>query len=338
MQEPAVQLTRGPQAGIPPTSPAARPVGQRYRQVNAVLWIVLVLNYAVCAMKLVVGYLSGSASIVADGFHSLSDGSSNIVGLVGMSVAARPADDDHAYGHAKYETLTATGIAAMLFLVAIEVLKNGWSRLIEPKTPTIGVLEFTVMLVTMGVNIFVTIYETRRGRALKSEVLVSDASHTRTDLYVSTSVLVGLVFIKLGFPIADGIASLLVGALIIKAGVDIVKNSSRVLCDAAVLDPDEVVRAVLTIEGIAGCHKVRSRGREDQVFLDLHVQVDRPLDLVETHGLSHAVAEKLRLAFPSVHEVSVHVEPADPRKAAGTKPGSAETPRIGDCPPGLGGL
>ncbi|HEY3315372.1 MAG TPA: cation diffusion facilitator family transporter [Bacillota bacterium] len=298
---------------------------KRYRQVNRVLWVVLVLNYGVCALKLVVGSLAGSASIIADGFHSLSDGSSNIVGLVGMSLAAKPADHDHAYGHAKYETLTATGIAAMLFVVALEVVKSGWDRLLHPVTPTIGFVQFAVMVATMGINLLVTLYEAGRGRALKSDVLVSDAAHTRSDLYVSASVLVGLVFVRLGFPIADAIASIFVGAPIVKVGADIVRDSSRVLCDAAVLDPEEVAQAVIEVRGVAGCHKVRSRGRQDQVFLDLHVQVDEPLDLVQTHALGHLVSERLRGRFPNVYDVSVHVEPSEARSARRAAVGESAT-------------
>ncbi|MGE5652906.1 MAG: cation diffusion facilitator family transporter [Bacillota bacterium] len=288
---------------------------QRYRDVRQVLWVVLFLNYAVCALKLIVGYLAHSASMVADGFHSLSDGSSNIVGLVGMGMAAQPVDKDHPYGHGKFETLTAIGIAAMLFFVAIEILKSTWEKLWNPVVPSVGAVQFAVMIGTMGINFLVTRYESGRGKALKSEVLTSDAAHTMTDLYVSASVLVSLLAVKLGFPIVDLLASLVIAVLIIKAGVEIVSASSRVLCDAAVLDPDEVATVVGQIDGVVGCSKIRTRGREDQTYLDLHVQVNKELNLEGVHSLSHEIDKSVRQHFANVAETMVHVEPAAERLA-----------------------
>ncbi len=283
---------------------------QRYRDVRKVLWIVLFLNYFVCAMKLTVGYLARSASMVADGFHSLSDGSSNIVGLVGMRVAAQPVDKDHPYGHAKFETLTAIGIAAMLFFVAIEILKSTWERLWNPVAPTVGPLQFAVMIGTMVINFLVTRYESSRGRALKSEVLTSDAAHTMTDLYVSASVLISLLAVKLGYPVVDLLASLVIAVLIVKAGIEIVTASSRVLCDAAVLEPDEVAAVVGQIDGVDSCSKIRTRGREDQTYLDLHVQVAKEMDLSGVHDLTHEIDMKLKSHFANIAETAVHIEPA----------------------------
>lgn len=283
---------------------------QRYHEVKKVLWRVLLLNYAVCAAKLAVGYLSRSASMVADGFHSLSDGSSNIVGLVGLSVASQPVDQDHPYGHAKFETLTSIGIAAMLFFVAIEILKSTWERLWSPVAPEVGMLQFVVMVATMTINFLVTRYESHRGKELKSEVLTSDAAHTMTDLYVSASVLISLVAVKLGYPAVDLVASLVIAVLIIKAGVEIVMAGSRVLCDAAVLDPNEVAEVVLGIDGVVGCSHIRTRGREDQTYLDLHVQVDKELDLGGVHDLTHEIDLRLRHHFANVVETAVHIEPA----------------------------
>ncbi len=283
---------------------------QRYRDVKQVLWIVLFLNYFVCAVKLIVGYLARSASMVADGFHSLSDGSSNIVGLVGMGMAAQPVDKDHPYGHAKFETLTSIGIAAMLFFVAVEILKSTWEKLWNPVVPTVGPLQFAVMIGTMVINFLVTRYESSRGKALKSEVLISDAAHTMTDLYVSASVLISLVAVKLGYPVVDLVASLVIAVLIVKAGIEIVSASSRVLCDAAVLDPDEVAAVVTQIDGVASCSKIRTRGREDQTYLDLHVQVAKELDLAGVHDLTHEIDTKLKAHFDNIAETAVHVEPA----------------------------
>lgn len=287
---------------------APQPV-RRYGEIKKVLWIVMFLNYAVCAAKLIVGTMARSASMVADGFHSLSDGSSNIVGLVGMGVASKPVDKDHPYGHGKYETLTALGIAAMLFIVAFSVFRTTWTRYLHPVIPTVEPLQFVVMLGTMVINFLVTRYERRQGLRLNSEVLVSDAAHTQMDLWVSTSVLVSLIAVRLGFPRFDIYASLVIGVLIVRAGLQIMTDGFKILTDSAILDPAAVEEAVLEVVGVANCHQIRSRGRTYQAFLDVHIQVADHLDLDQAHSLAHEVEAHLQEKFPSICEAAVHVEP-----------------------------
>lgn len=288
---------------------AAVGADERFGQIKRVLWGVMGLNLLVCVAKLIVGTLARSAAMVADGWHSLSDGSGNVVGLVGISIASKPVDHDHPYGHGKYETLTALGIATMLFIVAASVFRGTWQRYLNPVTPTVEPLQFAVMLGTMLVNLLVTRYERGQGHRLHSEVLLSDAAHTATDLYVSATVLVSLLAVKLGFPIIDLLASLVIGVLIVKAGWGIMADGFRILTDSAILDPKAVEAATLEIAGVVSCHQIRSRGRSDQAFLDIHVQVAENLDLAETHSLAHHVEGHLQQRFPNLCEASVHVEP-----------------------------
>ena len=136
-------------------------------------------------MKLVVGYIISSASMVADGFHSFSDAGSNIVGLVGTAMAAKPPDECHPYGHKKFETFTTIGIALLLFVVSINIIKSGITKLADPIAPHVDIYGFIVMFFTIVINIFVIIYETREGKKLSSDILLSDAIHTKSDVYVS---------------------------------------------------------------------------------------------------------------------------------------------------------
>lgn len=283
----------------------------RFREIKRVLWGVMGLNLLVCVAKLVVGTLAHSAAMVADGFHSLSDGSGNVVGLVGISIAAKPVDRDHPYGHGKYETLTALGIAAMLFVVAFSVFRSTWARYLNPVTPTVEPLQFAVMLGTMAINFLVTRYERSHGLRLQSEVLLSDAAHTATDLYVSATVIVSLLAVRLGFPLIDLVASLVIGVLIVKAGWGIMSDGFKILTDSAILDPKAVEAATLEVAGVVSCHQIRSRGRADQAFLDIHVQVAENLDLEQTHSLAHHVEGHLQRRFPNLCEASVHVEPLE---------------------------
>jgi cation diffusion facilitator family transporter len=280
-----------------------------------VLWVVLALNITVSIMKLVMGYAMSSASVIADGFHSFSDGSSNVLGLIGTTIAAKPADKEHPYGHKKFETLTALGITAMLFMVSVNIIKNGIDKLQNPSVPQVDWFGIGVMIFTIAVNIFVVVYETREGKRLHSDVLVSDALHTKSDILVSFSVLLSLLFVRWGFPFLDPIMSFVIALVIIKAAIEIFINASRVLCDATVVDPESIIEVVSKIDGVLDCHKVRTRGREDDITTDFHIIVDSEMTVEQYHNLYHNISEKIARAFPGMKNVYIHIEPYRERQS-----------------------
>ena len=286
----------------------------RFLKIRRILVYILILNWGVAAAKLIYGWLTRSASMMADGFHSFSDGSSNIIGLVGIWIASRPIDESHPYGHKKYETLTAVGISALLFLVCINVVREGIIRFYHPVIPEVTWKSFCVMGITLAINVAVTIYETRMGRALKSDILSSDALHTRMDILISSSVIVTLIGIKVGYPILDPMVSLLIAIFIAYAGVNILKESSRVLSDGVAIRIDEIEKVALSIKGIKECHQIRSRGRPDDVHIDLHVLVDPSMDVHRAHHLSYAIENKIKRDIRGVTDVVVHMEPMEERK------------------------
>jgi cation diffusion facilitator family transporter len=287
---------------------------ERYRKIRWTLVLVLVLNWGVAAAKLLYGWLTHSASMTADGFHSFSDGSSNIIGLIGIWIASRPVDKTHPYGHKKYETLTSIGISILLFLVCFNVVREAIFRFLHPVTPQVSVSSFLVMGVTLAINIAVMIYENRVGIALKSDILVSDALHTRTDILTSSSVVVTFIAIKLGFPIFDPVTSLLIGGFIAYAAVEILKEGSRVLSDGVAIPFEAIERVVLAIRGVKECHQIRSRGRGDDIHIDLHVLVDPEMDVHRAHHLSYAIENKIKRDFPGVTDVVVHMEPLEKKE------------------------
>jgi cation diffusion facilitator family transporter len=285
-------------------------IAAHYRKVRLILWLVLGLNWLVAAAKLIYGHISRSSSMLADGFHSLGDGTSNLVGLLGVYYSSRPVDQDHPYGHRKFETLFAMGIAAMLGIVAFNLLHEGYDRLREHIRPDVTSMSFVVMLVTMAINIAVMTYEYRRGKQLKSDLLVADSMHTGTDIFTSLSVLVALVGVKLGYPIIDPIITLMIALFIAWSAYRIIRQEAGPLVDeVAISDTAEIERIVLGIPGVKSCHKIRTRGRLDDVRLDLHVQVDGNMTLRDSHLLSHAIQEMVKGALPQVTDVLVHVEP-----------------------------
>ena len=276
---------------------------------NTLIWV-LVLNLAVAVAKLLVGVLSRSISMVADGFHSLTDGASNVVGLIGISVAGRPPDEDHPYGHRKFETLAALLIGGLLAMTAWEVLQSCVERLRIGTVPEAGPLAFAVMGVTIAVNLAVSTTERRIGRRLGSEVLQADAQHTRSDVYSSLSVIASLVAARLGFPQLDLLAALAITAVIAWAAFKILRENGMLLADTALLPARRMREVALTVPGVLSVHKIRSRAGARGGHADLHVQLRGDLRLDEAHDIGHQVADRLRERL-GLRDVLVHVEPPE---------------------------
>jgi cation diffusion facilitator family transporter len=277
--------------------------------VRRVLWITLVLNLAVSAGKVLVGHLSGSLAMVADGFHSLVDGSNNVIGLIVAAFAFRPPDPGHPYGHRKFET-AATGIIGFALLsLAWEVLSGALARASKPALPEIGPLNWAVMVATMAVNLFVSWYEAREGRRLRSAFLVADANHTRADFYVSLGVVLsfGAALLRLGW--ADPLVGVAIAAVIAWQGGRILLSAFEVLTDRAVIPAEMIEPLAAAVPGVLRVHDVRSRGRRDAVFVDLTIHLDGGMTLRHAHDVADRIETVLEEAHPEIVDVVVHLEP-----------------------------
>ncbi|MFI5183390.1 MAG: cation diffusion facilitator family transporter [Vicinamibacteria bacterium] len=277
--------------------------------VRRVLWITLVLNLVVSAGKIVVGTLSGSVSMVADGYHSLVDGSNNVVGLFVAAFAYAPPDSGHPYGHRKFETAATTLIGAALLALSYSVVQGALVQASTNHLPVIGALNWAVMIATMAMNLFVSWYEAREGRRLGSDYLVADAIHTRSDLYVSLGVIASFAGAKAGLPWADAVVAVGIAVVIAVQAVKILAGSFHVLTDRAVLPVAAIVLAVEGVDGVKVCRDVRSRGGADAIYVDLVAEVDGGLSLRAAHDVADRVEEALKRAHPSVVDVVVHLEP-----------------------------
>lgn len=166
------------------------------------------------------------------------------------------------------------------------------------------------MILTTLVNFIVMYYENKKGKELKSDILVCDALHTRADIFTSFSVMLALFAIKLGFPILDPIISIMIAIFIAYAGYRIIRESSVILCDtAAILDVKQIVDIVLSIKEVKNCHKIRTRGRPDDIYVDLHVQVAPDMHIDAAHKISYAIENAIKKSIPEVTDVVVHMEP-----------------------------
>ena len=283
-----------------------------FQGIRTVLWVTLWLNLIATLAKLVAGYWTGSLSLIADGYDSVFDSASNVVGLIGIGIAAQPADSRHPYGHRKAETLTSLVIAMMLFLTTWELIGSAIQRLRDPSliSGEVNVWSFGALAVSICIHLVVVRYELGKGRQLHSDVLIADAMHTRADVFVSISVVAGLIVVRLGYPLADPIMALVVAAFIAKIGIDIIRQASSTLMDEVAVAADELERIVMSVPGVISCHRLRTHGHETAVMADLHIRVEPTMTTDQSHAIAHEVERRLRGQAPTVRDVVIHVEPA----------------------------
>jgi cation diffusion facilitator family transporter len=282
-----------------------------FKNVKTVLIVTLLLNWAVSIAKIAAGFLANSFSLIADGLHSFSDGLSNITGLIGISIASRPRDDDHPYGHEKFETISALAISLMLVLVSLNIIYSAVLRIIDPVTPEITWVTFLVLIITILVNIFVSRYEFKKGTELKSELLISDSAHTGSDILVSISVLISLISAYMGYPFLDPIASILIAVIIIKVAAQIFLKNTDVLSDHIVIKPEKIEPIIMEVPGVLRCNNIRTRGRKDHIFVDLHIKISGDMTVYKQHELTHDIEDRIKTNIPAVKEVYFHIEPEE---------------------------
>ncbi len=277
--------------------------------VRRVLWATLALNLAVSAGKVVVGHLSGSLAMIADGYHSLVDGSNNVLGLIVSAFAFRPPDAGHPYGHRKFETAATLVIGGALMALAAEVLSSAFGLAGAARLPAVGLLNWLVMAATVAVNLFVSAFEAREGRRLRSAFLVADAAHTRADLYVSLGVVGSFVAARLGAAWADPLVAVAIAAIIAWQAGEILVSAFNVLTDRAPIDGSVLAPLAAAVPGVLLVHDVRTRGRRDAVFVDLTVHLDGDMTLHAAHAVADRIEGALQAARPEIVDVVVHLEP-----------------------------
>jgi cation diffusion facilitator family transporter len=281
---------------------------QRLLAVRHVFIVTLVLNAVVAISKAVYSYTSGSIALGADSLHSVLDGSSNVLALLGLHWSAAPASPRHPYGRRKIEILVALGIGVLIVIGLYEFAEVAIKALIgHARPPQVGWGGF--VLGTMVVNFFVTRYEHRKAHELHSHLLHADAQHTQSDLFASGAVVLSFIAVRNGWPWADGVAGLILVLLVGRVAWIVFRENVPVLLDAAVLDPEGVADLARLVPGIASIHSVRSRGIRSAVELDLHMEVASEMSVAMAHDLAVRIERDVKEKFPEVSDVVIHVEP-----------------------------
>lgn len=285
-------------------------------EVRKVLIITLLLNLLVMALKAFVGFLTGSLSLQADALHSVTDSANNILGLIASRFSSPYPDRDHPYGHQKFEAVGALGIAAFLGIACFEIFKGAIERLFSGLTPVnISAPELWILLIVLGVNIFVTYYERHVGQRVGSPILIADAQHTMSDVWVTITVLAGLIGIwqarLFNLPQLqwlDVILSFPVALLVFHSGWKVLKENLPWLVDEAAIAPEAIQAIALEVPGVLNCHEIASRGLLGrQIFIEMHMIVEAP-DVESAHEITEEVETRLEERFSPVR-VLIHVEP-----------------------------
>lgn len=273
------------------------------------LLLTLVLNVLVVVLKALVGWWTGSLSLMADALHSVTDSANNVLGLVTNQLASPQPDRDHPYGHQKFEAVGALGIAAFLGIACFEILKGAVERLVIASEPvTMNAISLWVMLFVLGVNIFVAFYERRVGHRLGSNILVADAEHTMSDIWITITVLGGLIGVWAGVQWLDVLLAFPVALLVIRSGWVVLSANLPWLVDEMAIAPEAIHAVVMRVPGVLNCHNIASRGLLGrQVFIDMHLIVE-PKDVLSAHNITEQVEQQLEEEYGPTR-VTIHVEP-----------------------------
>jgi cation diffusion facilitator family transporter len=285
---------------------------QRYRDVRKVTLIGSVLDFVLGIAKILVGWLANSQALIADGIHSFSDLLTDFMVLYAAKHSHQAADETHPYGHGRIETLATVSLGLVLTGIGIGIAYSAVQRLNEPDV----LLEFSaVAALVAAVSIvskeWIYRYTMAAARRLRSEMLMANAWHSRSDAFSSIVVLVGLGGVMMGHAYLDAVAAVMVAAMIAKIGFDLVRSSSQELIDRA-LEPDKVsaIREhIHAVNGVRSSHTLRTRKSAGNAFVDVHIQVDPRLSVSEGHQIADAVRQRLLQQIDEVTDVTIHIDP-----------------------------
>ncbi len=286
-----------------------------FKEIKRILWIILFLNWLVAFSKIILGLFTGALCILSDGIHSLFDGATNIVGIFGIKIAEKPADENHPYGHRKYEAIASQVILVFLVIAAYEISRNIIGKFSAPATIFSGTnwfpLSLGVLISCLIIDVLVARYEFKKGVALKSTILKADALHTKSHYITTGAVILGAILIEIGLPpIIDPIIASVVVVFIMKLAFEIFKETSSVLSDKTNVDKDKIKKIAESIGEVIACHQIRSRGNEDHIFLDIHIIIAPNLSLKTAHEICHEVSGRIQEQIPEIKDITVHPEPS----------------------------
>ncbi len=293
------------------------PDDNRYREIRKVTLIGSAVDLSLGVVKMIVGFTANSQALIADGVHSLSDLATDFMVLLAAKHGSRDADDEHPYGHGRFETLATVALGIALIVVAGGIAWDAIERLFNPEEllqP--GIWALMVAGISVLAKEWTYHYTMHLARKLKSNMLKANAWHSRSDAISSVVVMIGVGGTMAGLEYLDSVAAVLVGAMIAKIGWDLAWQSVHELVDTA-LDPERVkiIRdEIMNVGGVRKLHMLRTRMMGGEALVDVHVIVDPKLSVSEGHFIGETVRKRLIEAVDEVADVMVHIDSEDDEK------------------------
>ncbi|HZV53842.1 MAG TPA: cation diffusion facilitator family transporter [Rhodocyclaceae bacterium] len=297
-----------------PVSTRAPIDDRRYREGRTVTWVSVAVNLALTVTQIGVGMLAHAQSLVADGFHSLSDLVADFMVLVANFHSRHPADAGHPYGHHRVETVASFGLGLLLVATGGGILWAAAGRIQHLQDlPPVGFVALWVAAATLAAKEGLFRYMLRIGEKLRSPMLIANAWHARSDAASSLVVTVGIAGSLMGFRFLDPVAAVIVGFMILRMGTTFSWDALRELMDEGVSDEEvaairDTVRAT---SGVFGLHELRTRRMAQKTLIDAHIQVDGHVSVSEGHRIGEEVRKRVLAAHEDVIDMLVHVDPED---------------------------
>ncbi|AZZ91154.1 cation diffusion facilitator family transporter [Hahella sp. KA22] len=297
---------------------------EKTRAAHRVTLIGMILDIALGLLKIIVGVIAQSHALVADGIHSFTDAGTDILVIVITRYSHQKPDREHPYGHGKFETLGTVVLGSMLIAVAGAMAYDSILRLWEQDAQVApGWPALLAAALSIAGKEWIYRYTLDIGKKLRSDLIIANAWHSRSDALSSVVVLVALLGVIAGFPWLDAVAAIIVAILVGKIGIELAGKSVKELVETAL--PEEQVRALrelaLSVEGVRGVHDLRGRYVGPDIVIDLHLQVDSALSVSEGHYIGVHVARKIQEKFEHISDITYHIDTendTDGKKRAGS--------------------
>lgn len=275
------------------------------------------MNALLAVLKIIIGKIGYSQALIADGVHSFSDLVSDALVFFAANASVQHPDKEHPYGHQRIETIATVVIGLILFGVAATLFDEAILRLIHHtfQKPTMPVI--IVAILSIIANEWLFHYSRKNGEKINSSLLISNAWHKRSDVFVSIIVLISVIGSLLGWPWLDAIGAIIIAILIIKMAIGMIWQSAQQLIDHGVDEKtlEAIKQTINSVPGVRSIHQLRTRFHGNSIFVDLHIIVDPFISVSEGHHIGEQVHSKLLHNIKNLHDVTVHIDPEDDETA-----------------------
>lgn len=289
-------------------------VSEREKIGKKASYVAIFGNITLTIFNIIIGIISGSTALVAEGFHTLSDVLTSIIAFIGFKIGMKPADEDHQYGHGRAEPIVGLIIVIFLAIVAYEIISGAYAKIVlgEAVIPP-SLIAAVMAAIGIGINYTMSTYLTRSGEKINSPALIADGKHQRVDIFSCITVLIGVIGSQFGIPILDTIVSVFIAIIIINTALHLAYDNVNTLMGKVPSKQiiEDIKKAALISKCVKGVHNVKINNMGPYSSVELHVELNKELKLEKSHKIAHEVEQNIINNVESVKMVSVHTCPTE---------------------------